>query len=311
MFEQPTASQDSPRGRSGLTSELPDTSTADTEDEPEIRQSLETCSEGRPDGSRNLNPVPSLQASSESFIYANEPKRLQIIDYDTLDPIQRTCEQNVQDCSHETLQDILNDNMYLREKLAELTKKQRSLDQQVRVLQSKLGVRNDELGSQPVDPLKTLCDRIVDLERRLNDRQEFLDPYLKSETENHHPPSMKQMKQIESGLYNMGRRLESLSTRKEFRYPQTDHLQQEPTKDLGELLGRIFVDVQQSALLPHIRSQVSVGDLVQAIVGSAACEWVFESELRCTAMMKTPLLEAFRYHLSTIRKCAMKDHIHT
>lgn len=293
-----------------MTSELPNTSTANTEDELEVHQSIETCSEVRSDSSCNLNPVPSLQASPESFINANIPKRLQIIDYGTPGPIQTTCEQDVQDCSYETLQDVLNDNMTLREKLAKLTKANDSLDQQVRVLHSKLRVQNGELGSQPVDPLDVLCDRIVDLESRLNHRKEFLDPFLKRETENDHTSSMwKRMKQIESSIYNMSRIIESLPSRKEFQYPQKDHLEQESSKDLGELLGRVFADVQESALLPHLRSKVSVGDLVQAIVGAAVCEWVFESELRCTAMMKTALLEAFRYLMGTIRKGAVKDHI--
>jgi hypothetical protein len=195
---------------------------------------------------------------------------------------------------------MLNDNMYFRKKLAESTKHQKSLEQEVRVLQSQLRARNGELGSQPPNPLKSLCKRLVNLERQLNDRKEFLDPFLKSETKNHDSSSM--LKQIEFSTYNMSRILESLSTREEFRYPKTDHLKQEWNKDLGELLGRIFVDVQESALLPYLRSQVPVGDLVQAIVGAAVCEWVFKSELRCAAMMNTPLLEAFRSLMNTICK---------
>jgi len=281
-----------------LTSELPSTSSVDIEDEVEIQPFIEICIETRSDSFHNLNPIPSLQVTN-----ANEPKPLKITDCDTLDQIQRKCEQ---DCSHETLQDILNDNKYLREKLAESTKNQESLKQQVRVHQSKLKVQN---GEQDVDPVKALSDKVVDLGRRLNDRREFLDLFLKLETEKHHKKQLKE--KIEFSMYNMSRILESLSTREEFRYPKTDHRKQESTKDLCELLRRVFVDVQESALFADLRSQVSVGDLVQAIVGAAVCEWVFESELRCTAMMDTPLLEALRYLTSTIGKCTTKDHIHT
>ena len=290
-----------------MTSELPNTSTVDIDDEPEVHRSFEICIEGRFDGSRNPNPIPSSQASSISSTNTNQPKRLQLIDHDTHGAIPRACEQGVQDCGHETLQDMLKDNMYFRKKLGELSKHQESLEQQVRVLQSQLRVRSGELGSQPVDPLEILCDRIVDLKHRLNARKEFLDPYLKPETENHHRSSM--LKRIEPSIYNMSRILESVSAREEFRYPKPDHLKQESNEDLGELLGNFFVDVQELAPLAHLRSQVCPGDLVQAIVGAAVCEWVFESEFRCSAMMKTPLLEAFRDHMRIFRKCAAHPHM--
>jgi hypothetical protein len=280
-------------------------STADTEDELEVHHPFKICGEGISDGTRNLNYTPSLQASPGPPTNANEPKRLQIIDYDTLGPIQRTCEQDVRDCSHETLQDILNDNMYFREKVAELTKDQERLNQQVRVLRSELKVQNGELSSQPGDPYKSICRRIASLERRLKVRQEFIDTCPKSKPKNRGPSP------IESSVYKMGRTLESLSNRKEFRYPKTNHRNQEWTKDLHELLGRVFVGVQESAFLPDFHSQMSAGVLVQVIVGTAICEWVFESELRCTAMMKTPILENIQFLMSTIRKCAVKDYTHT
>jgi hypothetical protein len=278
-----------------LTSGLPDTSTADTEDGPEIRQSLETCSGEGSDGSRNLVTVRSSQASSESFFYTNELKEPPIIDYDTPYPIHQTCEQPWQCCNHETFQDLLSDNIYFRKKLAESTTQRESLLQQVRALQS----------DQPEDTLKILCDRIGDLERRMHDRREYLDPFLKLKTEYHLPPPI--LEQIESDFHKMRRGFEALSIRKEFRYPHRDPLQQESHKGLGHLLSRVLGDAQQSPLLSQLRSQVSLGELVQAIVGAAVCEWVFESELRCTAMMQTPVLEAIRYLSSTVCKYADED----
>ena len=236
------------------------------------------------------------KASSGSV---NEPER-QIIDYDTLRLIQPTCD--LQDC----IQDILDDNMYFRGKLAEVTKNIDVLERQNHELKSQLRVGEPH----PADHVETLCDELVDLRRRLNVRVDILDPCLKSKTEDHRllKKMIQMKKQIESSFYQMGRLLEFLSSGEEFRYPQTDHLKQESTEDLGELLARVFVDVQE---LSHLHSQVSAGDLVQAIVGTAVCEWVFESDLRCMAMMKTPLLEALKCHMSTIGKCTAKDHIHT
>lgn len=280
------------------------------EDEPEVRQVFEIRIEGRSDGSRKRKPIPSLQDSSGSFRNANEFNGLQIDDDDTLDPSHGTCELGVQDFSRETLQDILHDNMYLREKLSELTQIQNSLDHQVRSLHNQLRIQNGELRSQSGDSLEALSNMVVDLLRKLNDRREFVEPCLKSETENHHLPSS-MWEQIERSMHNMSRILESLPTMEDFRYPKRDRPRQELTKDLDELLGKVFVDMRESALLSHFRSQVSVGDLVQAVVGAAVCEWVFESELRCTTMMKTPLSEALRYLMTTIRKCtAKKPYLH-
>lgn len=278
-----------------MTSELPDTSIADTEDGPEIRQSLETCSEGRSDGSRNLITGRSPQASSEPSFYTNKLKEFPSIDYDTPDPIHQTCEQPWQCCNHEPLQDLLSDNIYFRKKLAESTTERESLLQQVRALQS----------HQSDGTLKILSDRIVDLESRMHDRREYLDPFLKLKTEYHLPPPI--LEQIESDFNKMRRGFEVLSIRKEFRYPHRDPLQQGSHKGLGHLLSRVLGDAQESALLSQLRSQVSLGELVQAIVGAAVCEWVFESDLRCTAMMQNPFVEAIRYLSSIVCKYAHED----
>ena len=231
-----------------------------------------------------------------------------MLDYSILDPILNTREEDVQDCSHETLQDILDENMDLRRMLDETTKENEKLAQVARLHRSTLKIQSGELGSQAADPLKGLYAELAELKRQINDRKEFLDPFLKIENE-HQKSVHKQMNQIERYWHTLRRDLESFLEKKEFRYPQQDGLKEVSTTDLNELWRRVSGDVQESVLLPHLRSQMRVGDVVQAIVGTAVCEWVFEAELRCTAMLKTPILNRVEYFLSTMRKCAANSRI--
>ncbi|ORY16548.1 hypothetical protein BCR34DRAFT_476001 [Clohesyomyces aquaticus] len=50
----------------------------------------------------------------------------------------------------------------------------------------------------------------------------------------------------------------------------------------------------------EIGPEISVNALIQSLAGAAVHEWVFKEQFKCSAMMSTPLLEKYRYHLAEI-----------
>lgn len=239
-----------------------------------------------------MHAAPSLQETSESFFYASELQKPPILDYEDPDSIDRSGEQPILDCSHETLRDLFNDNIYFRKKLASVEKERKKLDQEQRLINSLSAVNM-------VDRAKSQQGRITDLERQLNN-QTFLKPFLELEREYRSPLNLKRIKH---SFTKMKGQFGSLSIMDEFQYLRENFLHQQ-SKDADELLRKVLGDVPQSA--PHDHSSWQIGDrvpadiMVQSLVGAAVCEWVFQAELRCTAMMNVPLLESFKNHLRTV-----------
>jgi hypothetical protein len=116
----------------------------------------------------------------------------------------------------------------------------------------------------------------------------FLQPFLGLKKGEQIPLNLNQ---IQSHHTRMKTDFIALSILKIFHHPEVTSAGAE-SQVLSELKCKVSSDLYHQP----------VNQVIQSLTGAAVCEWIFNQKLLCTAMLNTPLLEAYRQHLSTICK---------
>ncbi len=199
--------------------------------------------------------------------------------------MQQFPEQLVLDCSYETLRDLFNDNLYFRRKWLDSEERRKKNDRNGRLRHSLLAPGSADVLQTMADTIETQNEKINILQRQLSNQkflQQFLTlgrgeevPFNQAEIQIHHA--------------KIKRDFRSLSIMTCFQHPRETSAYFE-SRDLNDLKLKVSSEL----------SGYPIGLVVQSLTGAAICEWVFNGKMQCTAMMNTPLLEGYRYHLSTI-----------
>ena len=201
--------------------------------------------------------------------------------------VQRFPEKLVLDRSHETLRDLFNDNLYFRKKWSDSEERRKKIDRNGRLRHSLLAPGSADVLQKMADTIETQNEKIHNLQRQLSN-QTFLQQFLTLGRGEEVP-----LNQAEIQAYHakMRRDFRSLSIMNCFQQPEQTSAPFK-SQDLSEL---------ESKVSSHM-NRYPIGLVIQSLVGAAVCEWVFRGKMQCTAMMNTPLLEGYRYHLRTTCK---------
>lgn len=267
----------------------------DTEASFESGPSIDTCREGKPDDSPSLAAIPSSRETFRSSCEI-ELQKSSVHGYED-------SEQTISDCPYETFQELINDKLYFRQKWMASEREREKLSEKIRRLELQNGRENMQIDA--------LNNQILDLKHQSKIHQ-FLQPFLELEKQYKSPPTLGDIKQ---SLATMKSGLGYLSAMDEFSYPQGNFLDS-GSKPLRNLLRRVLGDFQKSAppveTNSRFKRQVPAGDMVRSLTGAAICEWVFQPEFRCSAMMSTSILEELKHHLSAVCEHAkIEDKIST
>lgn len=235
-----------------------------------------------------------MQNSLQSFFYATELKDTPTIDYDDPNTVQQFPEKLTLDCSNETLRDLFNDNLYFRKKWSDSEERRKKIDRTGRLRHSLLAPGSADVLQTMADTIETQNEKINTLQRQLSN-QAFLQQFLTLGRGEETPLNQTQ---IQINHTKIRRDFRSLSIMNCFQHPGETSACIE-SQDLNELKSKAFSDV----------NRYPVGLVIQSLTGAAVCEWVFNGKIQCTAMMNTPLLEGYRYHLGTICKPFESQHL--
>lgn len=266
----------------------PCTSIADTEERIKSSQSSDTCTEG------NLSGSPILPNDLQSFFYTTALHDTPAIGYDDLNAVQQFPEKLVLDRSHETVRDLFNDNLYFRQKWSDSEERRKKIDRNGRLRHSLLAPGSAGLLHRMADTIESQNEKINTLQRQLSN-QTFLQQFLTLGRGEEVPINQAQIKMYHT---KMRRDFRSLSIMDCFQHPREKSACFE-SQDLNELKSKVFSDV----------NRYPIGLVIQSLTGAAICEWVFNGKMQCTAMMNTPLLEGYRYHLRTVCKAFRSQHL--
>jgi hypothetical protein len=242
----------------------------------------------------SLNGAPSPRSALQSFFYTTELQDTPIVGYDDLNTVQKFPENLVLDCSHETLRDLFNDNLYFRKKWSDSEERCKKIDRNGRLRHSLLAPGSADILQKMADTIETQNEKINALQRQLSN-QKFLQQFLTLGRGEEVPLNQAQ---IQTNHAKMRRDFRSLSTMNCFQHPGEISACVE-SRDLNELKSKVLSDV----------NRYPVGLVIQSLTGVAICEWVFNGKMQCTAMMNTPLLEGYRHHLRAICKSFEPQHL--
>jgi hypothetical protein len=265
----------------------------DSEDGFDSSTSFETCIEQkhRAISTSKVNSSPDITSPScirpEKFLdgvineYDNPCSARQTPEFKTVFPT----------CSHETMQELINENVSLRKKLSDMAEKCNRLDHNERLKNSLQVFR--PLGLEQrikdlEDRMKRQNQEILDLRlqrKNLKPFRLFLEPDSSRRVENN-------MERIKDCHGQMERSLESLSIRSNYQQSAWNM----ESRDLSELKYRALGNWSYDGSDP-------VGRLVQSLTGAAVCDWVFHTKFQCVDMMNTMILEAYRELLRASGKC--------
>jgi len=286
------------KNHSRLSNLRSDASVADTEDCIDVRQSFETCSEGI--------PIESPKNASQAFFYADEPRKPPSIEYDNPAPLQQFLEEPILGQTYETLRDLFSDNAYFRKELAALKEQRQTVDKVKRYIEGVYHTANGKLDAETaIERLEKQQTLIIQLQNEQKNNNLFLQKYLHLKREDHVTTSFEKIK---GNLGLMQRELDSLSIMDEFQYPRE---YPQCSASTAELLSTVMGTIELLSVHDHntnsSENRVPIHSMIQYITGTAICEWVFQAELRCTAMMNVPLLDKYRHHLRTYCKTLTKS----
>lgn len=245
--------------------------------------------------------VHTLESASHEFFYASEVRSASKTDYDSTNSIQQFPETLILSRSHETYRDLFNDNMYFRQKWSN------SEDERNKILQNER-LNRSLLASGSADVNKTLTNLvqkqnaiIATLQQRLSN-QMILQPFVELRRSEQAPLNLAK---IRFNHAQMRKGFGALCIMDCFKHPQ-EKLECSESQDLGDLKRQAFSNTLQNSAHDDIYLRGGCNTpanlMVQSLVGAAVCEWVLKGKFQCTAMMNTPLLEKYRYHLSSICK---------
>jgi hypothetical protein len=238
------------------------------------------CTEDLEFDKPNSIALPILQGSTQSFFYKSELNDHPMMGQDDQGTIQNSPHRLVIDDGHETLQHLLADITYYREKWTDLNKKHQEASEDNRLR------RSLELSSNtPSETIKQQNNTILGLQLRLESQKRFLD-ILKLEEVDQVPLNTTQIK---DAYHSMKKLLSILSNNDVVEcmgIRQTD----EPSDDVLQLRQRVPGDLGAQP----------IGLVIQSFTGAALCEWVFNSKLQCMATIDTPLLAAYRSQISKL-----------
>lgn len=156
---------------SRLTTTPPCTSIADTEERIKSSQSSDTCREGSVYEACNLNSTPSLRSALQSSFYATELQDTPTIDYDDPNTVQKIPETAILDCSHETLRDLFNDNLYFRKKWSDSEERREKIDRNERLRHSLLAPGSADVLQTMADTIQIQNEKISTLQRQLSNQK--------------------------------------------------------------------------------------------------------------------------------------------
>lgn len=217
-----------------------------------------------------------------------------MIDYADPHAVQQFPQKPVLDRSHETLRDLFNDNLYFRKRLSDSEERCKKIDRNGRLRQSLLAPGSPEVFQTMADTIETQNEKINTLQRQLTN-QKFLQQFLTLGRGEEVPLNQAQ---IQLDHLKMKREFKSLSVMNCFQHCGEAFTCIE-SHDLNDLKSKVFLNL----------NRYPVGLLIQSLTGAAVCEWVFNGKIQCSAMMDTPILEGYRYHLGTICKLFEPRHL--
>jgi hypothetical protein len=240
-----------------------------------------------------------IRMTKRRLFHLDDVQHVPAIDYDRVSKnslaLQTTNAREI----HEMLRDLLNDNEYYRQKCLQLEQKRTDSQREKRLMGSL------ELLSAK-DPQMSMSSFIQDqdrliagLRRSLTD-QTFLQPFLRSSA---YDPGLLDLNKIGVAFQGISSAIYCLAGMNEFQCSFTS-LSGSESEALNALversLGRDSLSLLYEAGAPQLASSHLSCLMMQSLTGAAVCEWVFLPDLHCAAMLSTPLLESYRYHLNSL-----------
>jgi hypothetical protein len=232
-----------------------------------------------------LNGFQYPEVPSQSFLYTDTFRETTAFDYDDTESRIRISDTQTYAQRDETLVALFNDIEYFRGKLSKSENERRRMAENERVRQ------NFQAWSFP-EILEERNKTVADLNQRLQD-QDFVQPFLEKKSGKRALPNRDKIK---SSYEDMRKNIMALSVFEDIHYT-ADEIRGINSKDLSSLRDRVLSEVAQPSLPDNVSYSLDIW--VQSLTGAAVCEWVFKGKYQCTAMMNTPLLDAYRRALST------------
>jgi hypothetical protein len=243
----------------------------------------DVCTQDPDNSISGHNEGPILQDGSQASFYENELQDHPMTNRDDEEMIQDIPERPVVDDGLETLGHLFADITYFRERWLKIEEKHQQCIEDKRLAHS-LGL--DPTSELP-DTLKRQNDTIISLQRRTKNQQQLLD-FLKLEKVDQAPSNTKE---IVKRYHTMTRNLRLLAAKN-----IVGNI--ENLRDNG-----LSVDMQELRKRVHGNLEtLPAGLVIQSLAGAAICDWVFSAKLQSMATIRTPLLEAYRFQISTACK---------
>jgi hypothetical protein len=185
----------------------------------------------------------------------------------------------------------------LRKESAKSKKEAQALERQYKELKA-LVAKTKGIGEKIEKELKANKDRVADLKAQ-QQNYAFLEPFFKLDTGK---LAALDLPKIHKNQANIRSQLLGIFTMNGFQHflgnGQHAHLSIE-SEDLQSLLRGL--SHPDWSFNPYDTSNtIPVVHLVQSLIAVALRDWVFNAKFTCTTAMETPLVDAYRYHLSTI-----------
>jgi hypothetical protein len=197
----------------------------------------------------------------------------------------------------EMLRDLLSDNHHFRQRCLLLEQELEDFRREKRSKASLERLSHEHSGWSESSTIQSKDKLIADLNRRLTN-QRFLQPFLQLSADQR---PLLDLKKIERSYCHIKDAIYCLAGMKE---SECTIPMEFDSEGLGALLERSLGRDSQllSCRAEKSRSASSHSSslMMQSLTGAAVCEWVFLPDMRCAALLSTPLLESYRYHLKSL-----------
>jgi hypothetical protein len=265
----------------------------------EVADSFENIPDAELEGFAEHPFGTEIRMTKRRLFHLDDVQHVPAIDYDRVSKTSLALETTNAREIHEMLRDLLNDNQYFRQKCLQLEQKRTDSQREIRLMGSLelLSAKDPEWSMSSV--IQDQDRLIADLKRSLTD-QTFLQPFLQSSA---YDQGLLDLNKIRHALKGISSAIYCLAGMKEFQcsFISLSGSESEALNALVERsLGRDSLSLLYEAETPQLASSHLSCLMMQSLTGAAVCEWVFLPDLRCAALLSTPLLESYRYHLNSL-----------